>query len=89
MMAVNTKTWVFKHLFDLAIVVVVLMIYPAEGLRVGFYEKSCPLAEAITKNVVKQTLAVSPSLSGPLLRMFYHDCFVRVSIYFIFLLLHL
>lgn len=84
MPVINTKTWVSKHLFDLAVFVVVLMIYqPVQGLRVGFYEKSCPVVESITNNVVKQTLAVSPSLSGPLLRIFYHDCFVRVSLFFI------
>nr|AFQ36036.1 peroxidase 27 [Fragaria x ananassa] len=49
----------------------------AQGLKVGFYAKSCPEAEAIVKKVIAQTLSVAPSLGGPLLRMHFHDCFVR------------
>ncbi|WCJ20302.1 Peroxidase superfamily protein [Euphorbia peplus] len=46
-------------------------------LRVGFYSKKCPAAEAIVKKVVDETMSVAPSLAGPLLRMNFHDCFVR------------
>ncbi|KAJ9689600.1 hypothetical protein PVL29_012344 [Vitis rotundifolia] len=49
----------------------------SQGLKVGFYGKTCPNAEAIVKKVVDQTMSVAPSLSGPLLRMHFHDCFVR------------
>lgn len=51
-----------------------------EGLEIGFYEKTCPYAEAIVKKTVDQVLSVAPSLSGPLLRLHFHDCFVRVRI---------
>nr|XP_043612173.1 peroxidase 27-like [Erigeron canadensis] len=47
------------------------------GLKVGFYEKSCPRAEMIVSKVIKDVMAVAPSLSGPLLRMNFHDCFIR------------
>ncbi|KAL3565411.1 hypothetical protein D5086_033457 [Populus alba] len=46
-------------------------------LRVGFYKDTCPKAEAIVKEVMHQVMKVAPSLSGPLLRMHFHDCFVR------------
>ncbi|CAL1372599.1 unnamed protein product [Linum trigynum] len=46
-------------------------------LKVGYYAKSCPNAEAIVKKVMDQVMDVAPSLSGPLLRMHFHDCFVR------------
>lgn len=51
-----------------------------EGLKIGFYEETCPYAEAIVKKTVDQVLSVAPSLSGALLRLHFHDCFVRVSI---------
>lgn len=50
----------------------------AQGLKVGFYSKTCPEAEAIVKNVTTQVISEAPSLGGPLLRMHFHDCFVRV-----------
>nr|TKR90602.1 hypothetical protein D5086_0000231810 [Populus alba] len=46
-------------------------------LKVGFYKDTCPKAEAIVKEVMDQVMKVAPSLSGPLLRMHFHDCFVR------------
>ncbi|TXG47104.1 hypothetical protein EZV62_026398 [Acer yangbiense] len=49
----------------------------AQGLKVGFYAKSCPKAEAVVKDVIHQVMSVAPSLGGPLLRMHFHDCFVR------------
>ncbi|XP_010057733.2 peroxidase 27 [Eucalyptus grandis] len=48
-----------------------------QGLKVGFYQKTCPNAEAIVNKVIGQVMSVAPSLSGPLLRMHFHDCFVR------------
>ncbi|KAI6704473.1 hypothetical protein NL676_007435 [Syzygium grande] len=47
------------------------------GLKVGFYKKACPNAEAIVKEVMAQVLSEAPGLSGPLLRMHFHDCFIR------------
>ncbi|XP_021838321.1 peroxidase 56 [Spinacia oleracea] len=47
------------------------------ALNIGFYSELCPQAESITKRVINEVIAIAPSLSGPLLRMFFHDCFVR------------
>ncbi|XP_076922099.1 peroxidase 27-like [Bidens hawaiensis] len=63
----------------LQIVILALLYLQADGqgLKVGFYAKSCPHAEMIVSSVIKEVMAVAPSLSGPLLRMHFHDCFIR------------
>ncbi|XP_065011441.1 peroxidase 1-like [Musa acuminata AAA Group] len=49
----------------------------AQGLSVGYYSKTCPQAEAIVFEEMTKIIEVAPSLAGPLLRMHFHDCFVR------------
>ncbi|KAG8635243.1 hypothetical protein MANES_16G012900v8 [Manihot esculenta] len=63
----------------LQITIVLLLVFnPANAqLKVGFYSNTCPKAEAIVKDVIDGVLSVAPSLAGPLLRMHFHDCFVR------------
>ncbi|KAJ8424221.1 hypothetical protein Cgig2_011632 [Carnegiea gigantea] len=50
----------------------------ALSLQVGFYGKSCPKAESIVLDVVKQRFIATKGAAGPaLIRMYFHDCFVR------------
>ena len=58
----------------------VLDLANAQRLKVGFYAKTCPRAETIVKKVIVQTLSKASTLAAPLLRMHFHDCFVRVRI---------
>lgn len=51
-----------------------------EVLKVGFYHKTCPHVELIVKGIIDDVISRVPSLAAPLLRMHYHDCFVRVCI---------
>lgn len=46
-------------------------------LRVGFYDKSCPAAERIVGDYVRQHVHRVPTVAPALLRTHYHDCFVR------------
>ncbi|RZC65095.1 hypothetical protein C5167_008782 [Papaver somniferum] len=43
-------------------------------LKMGFYAQSCPKAEKIIQDYV---LKRAPVVAAPLLRMHFHDCFVR------------
>ena len=47
-------------------------------LEIGFYTKTCPDAEKIVRDEMAKIIAAAPSLAGPLLRLHFHDCFVRV-----------
>uniref|UniRef100_M8CDS8 Peroxidase n=1 Tax=Aegilops tauschii TaxID=37682 RepID=M8CDS8_AEGTA len=46
-------------------------------LEIGFYSKTCPDAEKIVGEEMAKIIAAAPSLAGPLLRLHFHDCFVR------------
>jgi peroxidase len=48
-------------------------------LEIGFYSKTCPQVEEIVRGEMVKIIAAAPSLAGPLLRLHFHDCFVRVS----------
>ena len=48
-------------------------------LEIGYYSKTCPNVEAIVREEMEKIISAAPSLAGPLLRLHFHDCFVRVS----------
>ncbi|GKV10588.1 hypothetical protein SLEP1_g21930 [Rubroshorea leprosula] len=51
---------------------------PKQGqLQLGFYSDSCPNAEKIVQDFVNEEIHNATSLAAALLRMHFHDCFVR------------
>ncbi|PON68768.1 Peroxidase [Parasponia andersonii] len=49
----------------------------ADGLKLGFYERTCPSAESVITKTTHQYISREPTLAAPLLRLNFHDCFVR------------
>ncbi|XP_022136041.1 peroxidase 27-like [Momordica charantia] len=49
----------------------------AKGLELGFYRYSCPAVEYIIGKTVAQYVLKQPSLAASLLRVHFHDCFVK------------
>ncbi|KAM0914406.1 hypothetical protein ACQ4PT_011587 [Festuca glaucescens] len=65
-------------LLPLAIVAVLSASSAAVAqLEIGFYSKTCPQVEKIVREEMVKIIAAAPSLAGPLLRLHFHDCFVR------------
>ncbi|WZZ83996.1 hypothetical protein YC2023_104568 [Brassica napus] len=46
-------------------------------LQMNFYANTCPNAEKIVQDFVSNHISNAPSLAAALLRMHFHDCFVR------------
>lgn len=72
-----------KNKMEKVVVVLVIccsyIVGQASGqLKVGFYSSTCPRAESIIRGVVQQRFNRDRSITAALLRMHFHDCFVRV-----------
>jgi hypothetical protein len=67
-----------------ALLVLLLPVFAAASavaqLDEKFYSQSCPSVEDVVRKEMVRALSLAPSLAGPLLRMHFHDCFVRVRV---------
>ena len=59
------------------ILIAVLLLGGGEALSLDYYDERCPQAEAAVTTAVKQAMAKDQTVPAALLRMHFHDCFVR------------
>ncbi|XP_027109784.1 peroxidase 27-like [Coffea arabica] len=70
---------VSKHFLFQLIFLALIAFNRANGrsLTPDFYKHTCPNLVYTIKTVVDEVMSVAPTLGGPLMRMHFHDCFVR------------
>ncbi|KAJ1404344.1 Secretory peroxidase [Sesbania bispinosa] len=66
-----------SYLRALIICLIALIGSTQAQLQLGFYAKSCPKAEQIVLKYVFEHIPNVPSMAAALIRMHFHDCFVR------------
>ncbi|KAK9270841.1 hypothetical protein L1049_026427 [Liquidambar formosana] len=51
--------------------------FPVNSLSLNYYDQTCPKAESAVTNAVKKAMMNDKTVPAALLRMHFHDCFIR------------
>ena len=62
----------------LAILALLPVTAVGAGLKVGFYNKTCPSAETLVQQAVAAAFKNNSGIAAGLIRLHFHDCFVKV-----------
>lgn len=73
----STKLFVVSLLF--ALIFALTATISSADLSPEFYAYSCPEAVPAIKRVIKDAVMKEPRMGASLLRLHFHDCFVKVS----------
>ncbi|GFP84766.1 peroxidase 66 [Phtheirospermum japonicum] len=66
-----------QMIFSLTILLLVAIFQSGATLNPHYYDETCPQAELIIDQVVREAAKNDPKVPARLLRMFFHDCFIR------------
>lgn len=70
-------------MMSLVLAALLLLAVKAHGLSLDYYDDKCPGAEAAVTAAVRQAMAKDSTVPAGLLRLHFHDCFVRVRYPFV------
>uniref|UniRef100_M4FDS4 peroxidase n=1 Tax=Brassica campestris TaxID=3711 RepID=M4FDS4_BRACM len=65
------------NFLNLLLTVILAVSFDTEALSPHYYDHTCPKADQIVTNAVKKAMANDKTVPAALLRMHFHDCFVR------------
>ncbi|CAN1322921.1 Peroxidase 64 [Linum perenne] len=65
-----------------------LIISIANSLSLNYYDKTCPNFETAVTNAVKKAMSNDRTVPAALLRMHFHDCFIRISLHAFYVIDH-
>lgn len=68
------------HLLSKILILLAVLQLSNAILDTHYYDKTCPKAESIILEAVRNASMHDPKVPARILRMFFHDCFIRVSI---------
>lgn len=60
--------------------VYMFLVSSISAISLEFYHDSCPHAEKVVRETVRSASEKDPSIPGKLLRLFFHDCMVEVTL---------
>ena len=73
--------WIWFLKFSLCYMFVIMAAEAQQPLKIGFYRTTCPAAEKIVRDTVSKAVTANPGMAAGILRLYFHDCFVRVCSY--------